>query len=135
MNRTSLHHGQVIQAGSEIRAGFPSPAESYMEEVFDLNERLIQHPAATFLVQVCGDSMIGAGIHHGDKLIVDRSLKPGDGKIVVANLEGEFVVKRLRIQGNRISLLSENPHFKTLEIGPENQFEIWGVVTYSIHSV
>jgi DNA polymerase V len=118
-----------------VQAGFPSPAEDYIEKKLDLNEHLIQHPAATFFVRVEGDSMIGAGIHKGDILIVDRSLDALSGRIVIAVLNGEFTVKRLKKEGEILYLIPENPKFPTLEIKPEWDFQIWGVVTYVIHNV
>ena len=116
-----------------VRAGFPSPAEDYLERNLDLNEHLIQHPAATFLVRADGDSMLGAGIHKGDILIVDRSLEASSGKIVIAVLNGEFTVKRLRIDQERLFLEPENPRYKAIEIDPSWDFQIWGVVTCVIH--
>jgi DNA polymerase V len=116
-----------------VQAGFPSPAEDYLEQNLDLNEHLIQHPAATFFVRVDGDSMKGAGIHRGDILIVDRALEPVNGRIVIAVVQGEFTVKRIRICAEKISLEPENPHYKSIEIDPNSDFRVWGVVTYVIH--
>lgn len=116
-----------------VAAGFPSPAEDYIEYRLDLNELLIDHPASTFFVKVQGQSMQEANIHSGDILIVDRSIEAKDGKIVIAVVGGEFTVKRLRIQGNRTILLPENPAYPTLEIRAGMELEIWGVVTYVIH--
>ena len=120
---------------SKVPAGFPSPAEDFIERSLDLNEFLIKHPAATFFVKVEGESMIGAGIHSGDILIVDRALTPEDKKIVIAVLNGELTVKRLRKQNGRIFLEAENKAFSALEITDTNDFQIWGVVTYVIHAV
>lgn len=125
---------KVPMAEALVAAGFPSPADDYIEYRLDLNELLIQHPAATFFVKVQGQSMMEANIHSGDILIVDRSLEAKDGKIVIAVVGGEFTVKRLRIQGNRTSLLPENPVYPVLEIRPGMELEIWGVVTYVIHA-
>ncbi|MDD5089368.1 MAG: translesion error-prone DNA polymerase V autoproteolytic subunit [Candidatus Wallbacteria bacterium] len=116
-----------------IAAGFPSPADDYIERKLDLNEYLIRHPAATFFVRVEGESMINAGIHPGDILIVDRALEPGDNKIVVALLEGEFTVKRLRKTCSGLFLLAENPAYAPIEIQQGANFEIWGVVAFVIH--
>ncbi len=118
---------------ADIPAGFPSPAEDYIEQQLDLHQHLVKHPAATFFVKVSGDSMQGAGIFSGDLLIVDRSLPPLNGKIVVAILNGEFTVKRLRIHGKKIWLLAENPTYPPISVGEENEFQVWGVVTYVIH--
>lgn len=120
---------------SRISAGFPSPAESYVDSKIDLNKELIKKPAATFLIRVEGDSMIGAGIHNLDILIVDRSLDPCSGKIVVAVLNGEFTVKRLKKNNGRAFLYPENPRYSPIEITKEMDFSIFGVVTYAIHSL
>lgn len=117
-----------------LAAGFPSPADDYLERPLDLHELLVEHPAATFFVRVQGDSMKGAGMHSGDILIVDRSLTPRDGKIVIALLNGEFTVKRLKIEGKRVYLIAENPHYPPTEVTEESEFQIWGVVTYVISS-
>jgi DNA polymerase V len=116
-----------------VKAGFPSPADDFVEQNLDLNEYLIQHPAATFFVRVDGDSMVGAGIQKDDILIVDRALQPSNGKIVVAVLNGEFTVKRLRIRAEKTFLEAENPAYKPIEIRPELDFRVWGIVTYVIH--
>ena len=116
-----------------VSAGFPSPAGDYVEGKLDLNRHLIRHPAATFFVRVTGDSMIGAGIHSGDLLIVDRAIEPTDGKVVVVALDGELTVKRLSIRDNRVTLVPENERYAPIDITPEHQFEIWGVVTNVIH--
>ncbi|MCB1081495.1 MAG: translesion error-prone DNA polymerase V autoproteolytic subunit [Chlamydiia bacterium] len=118
----------------QVKAGFPSPADDHIEQKLDLNHYLIQHPAATFFVRVEGNSMKNAGISSGDLLIVDRALSPKDGKIILAVLNGEFTVKRIRMQGKKLFLNPENPHFSPLEITEDMDFQIWGVVTYAIHA-
>ena len=118
---------------SGVSAGFPSPAEDYMEKKLDLNELLIQHPSATFFVRVNGDSMIGAGISHDNILIVDRSLEAVSGKIVIAIVGGEFTVKRLVKKGASYTLVAENPAYPPIPINEEASCEIWGVVTSSIN--
>lgn len=118
---------------THVQAGFPSPADDHIDGTLDLNEHLIKHPAATFFVRVTGDSMIGAGIHSGDILLVDRSLQVTDNKIVIAYINGEFTVKRILLRNNKCSLIAENKDFEPIEITPEMNFEIWGVVTYVIH--
>ncbi|MFC1799130.1 LexA family protein [Thermodesulfobacteriota bacterium] len=118
-----------------VAAGFPSPAEDYMEGQLDLNKHLIKHPAATFFVRVAGDSMIDAGIHPGDILIVDRSLEPADKKVVIAVVEGELTVKRIRMTGDRVFLVPENEKYETIAIDGEMNFDIWGIVTSVIHSL
>lgn len=118
-----------------VSAGFPSPADDYLEGKLDLNDFLINNPAATFLVRVTGDSMIGAGIHSGDLLIVDRSLTPKDRNIVIAVINGELTVKKLRITKNKVGLFAENKDYKPIEITSEMNFEVWGVVKSVVHSV
>ncbi|MDQ7798486.1 MAG: translesion error-prone DNA polymerase V autoproteolytic subunit [Candidatus Edwardsbacteria bacterium] len=120
---------------ASIAAGFPSPADDFLDKKLDLNEHLIRHPAATFFVRVQGNSMIQAGIHSGDVLIVDRSLEPADRKIVVAVVNGELTVKRLRRKKDRTVLTAENPEYQDIEVTPEMDFDIWGVVIHVIHSV
>lgn len=117
-----------------VSAGFPSPADDEMEEL-DLNELLIAHPAATFFLRVSGVSMIKAGIHDKDILIVDRSLEPAHGKIVIATLNGELTVKRLYKKEDRVQLIAENDAYPPIDISPEVDFRIWGVVTNVIHSL
>jgi DNA polymerase V len=119
---------------SSVQAGFPSAADDYLDRNIDLNEHLIKHPAATFFVKVKGDSMIGAGIYSGDMLIVDRSQESKNNSVVVAILNGEFTVKRLRKQEGKIFLIAENPNYKPIEIIPGMDFEVWGVVLHAIHS-
>ena len=120
---------------AKISAGFPSPADDYIDKRLDLNEFLIKHPAATFFVRVSGDSMIEAGIHSGDILVVDRAVEPGDNMVVVALLDGEFTVKRIKIIKKEFYLIPENPDFPPIKITPDMHFEVWGVVTYVIHPV
>ncbi len=118
-----------------IPAGFPSPADDYVDRKLDLNEFLVRHPAATFFVRVAGDSMTGAAIRSGDILVVDRALAPENNRIVIAALNGELTVKRIRKDGGRLFLVPENSDFAPLEVTPEMQFEIWGVVAHVIHSL
>ncbi len=118
---------------SAIQAGFPSPADDYIEQALDLNELIIKHPAATFYVRVQGDSMENAGIYSGDILVVDRSLTAHHKSIVLAVLDGEFTVKRLMMKDQEIYLVAENASYPHIKIRPETQFEVWGVVTYVIH--
>lgn len=119
---------------SRIAAGFPSPADDHIDDAIDLNEQLVQHPAATFFVRVQGHSMTGVGIHHGDLLVIDRSLEPKSGSIVVAVVNGELTVKRLEIVGERVRLMPENPAFQPLEIREGMELVIWGVVAHSVRS-
>ena len=120
---------------SAVAAGFPSPADSEMEGMLDLNEFLIRHPAATFFVRVNGVSMINAGIHHNDILIVDRSLEPVTGKIVVAAINGELTVKRLVKEEDAIRLIAENEGYPPINVSKESDLRIWGVVTSVVHPV
>ena len=121
--------------GSKVQAGFPSPADDFIEQHLDLNEYLIQHPAATFLVRAKGQSMINAGIFSGDILIVDKSLEPTHGKIVIAAIDGELTVKRLYRKDGVVKLQPENPDFPDLDISEQGETIIWGVVTNVIRDV
>lgn len=118
-----------------VPAGFPSPAEDYVEGRIDLNRDLIKHPLSTFYIRVSGDSMIGAGIMPGDLLVVDRAVEAHDGHIVIARVNDELCVKRLSTsEAGRICLLSENASYPPIEITEEMEFEVWGRVLYSISS-
>jgi len=118
-----------------VSAGFPSPTDDYIEGQLDLNRHLIKNPIATFFVRVTGDSMVGAGIHSGDLLVVDRSLEPRDGQVAIAVVDGELLVKRLRWRKSRLFLEAEHPDYPPLQIREAMNFEVWGVVTHSIHSL
>ncbi|QPJ64694.1 MAG: translesion error-prone DNA polymerase V autoproteolytic subunit [Candidatus Nitrohelix vancouverensis] len=120
---------------SNVSAGFPSPADDYIESRIDLNEHLIQHKEATFFLRVQGDSMTGMGILNDDLLVVDRSLPVETGNIVIAAIDGEFTVKQLLIrQGTRI-LKAAHPAYRDIVIDPEGDLEIWGVVRWAIHKL
>jgi DNA polymerase V len=114
---------------SRVPAGFPSPADDYVEGALDLNEHLIAHREATFFVRVRGHSMTGAGIADGDLLVVDRSLDAASGDIVVAVIDGELTVKRLWQRGGRVRLIAENPAFTPIELKDGQELAVWGVVT------
>ena len=118
---------------SRVQAGFPSPADDHLEDSLDLNKYLIHHEESTFFVRAQGDSMLGAGIYPGDILVVDKSLDAKNGKIVIAVVDGEFTVKRLQRYQNKITLKSENPNYRDIDIKKENELTIWGVVTSVIH--
>ncbi len=118
---------------SRLPAGFPSPADDYIEERIDLNKKLIKHPEATYLIRVMGDSMEKARIYDGDYLIVDRAIEPENNDIVLAIFDGDFTVKRLIKKIDRWFLVAENPKYPPFEITPEMDFEIWGKVTYIFH--
>ena len=117
----------------KVSAGFPSPADDYIEKTLDLNDLLIQKPAATFFVRAEGESMLGAGIHPNDILVVDRSLEPVVGKIVICALNGELTVKRLKSTGKEITLGAENPAYADIIVQEYIELVIWGVVTNVIH--
>lgn len=119
-----------------VPAGFPSPAEQYLEEAIDLNAHLIHagHEAATYIIRVSGISMIGAGIHDGDELVVDRAEERVIGKVVVAAHNGEMTVKRLRQRGDTLALVAEHPDYPDRIIAEGDDFAIWGVVTRVLHA-
>lgn len=120
---------------SRVSAGFPSPGDDHMEGKLDLNRHLIRNPPATFFVKAVGDSMINAGIHSGDILVVDRSLTPVSGKIVIAAIDGLLTVKRLHKEKGTLLLVADNPDYPSIEIQEGNEMIIWGVVTSVIHEV
>ncbi len=118
---------------SGVSAGFPSPADDYLDLPIDLNEFLIKHPAATFYVRVKGNSMEGAGIRNGDLLIGDRAEEPRNKSIVLGVIDGEFTVKRIKKKGSELYLMPDNPEFKPIKIDDNMDFQVWGVVTYVVH--
>lgn len=120
---------------NRVPAGFPSPAEDYIDKKLDLNEHLIKNPSATFFVKVTGHSMVNAGIYDGDILVVDRSLQASDQKIIIGIIDGEFTVKRIRKKNGQVWLLPENDEYQPVKITEEMDFRIWGVVTYAIHKL
>ncbi len=120
---------------SRVQAGFPSPADDYVEGTLDLNEHLIRHPAATFFVRATGDSMLGAGIHPGDLLVVDRAIHPADGRVVIAVLDGELTVKRLRLRDGLVQLVPENPAYAPITLTSDAELIVWGVVTSVVHAL
>jgi DNA polymerase V len=122
-------------ASSTVAAGFPSPADDYIDVGIDLNEVLIRHPSSTFFLRVSGDSMTGAGIHHGDLLVVDRSLEAQPGHIVVAVLDGSFTLKRLMRHDGQLRLEAANSDYPPLELHQCGDVQIWGVAIHVIHSL
>jgi len=120
---------------SRVSAGFPSPADDYIEQALDLNQLLIQKPAATFFVRAEGDSMIGAGIHSNDILIVDRSIEAVPNKVVICALNGELTVKRLVSKQGQLVLMAENPLYPDIPLHDDLDMTIWGVVTNVIHAL
>ena len=147
MRLSRIHSGPVLDfytpdfstqlelplAAGAISAGFPSPAEEYIELAIDLNKELIKHPAATFYARVKGSSMIDAGIADGDLLIIDKALEPKDGDIAVCFLDGEFTLKRLALKEDGIYLMPANAEFKPIRITEENDFLVWGMLAYIVH--
>jgi len=116
-----------------VMAGFPSPAEQYVEQALDLNELLVKHPAGTFFVRAAGDSMLQAGILPGDILVVDRTLEPIDGSIVIAAVDGEFTVKHINFDGNSVRLVAANPEYQPIMIEDGSELRLFGVITATIH--
>ena len=116
-----------------VNAGFPSPGENEFENKLNLNDYVVKHPAATFFIRVSGSSMEDAHIFDQDILVVDRSIESTLGKIIVARVGGEFTVKRLKKVKDQLFLVPENPKFPPIEIKPDTDFEVWGVVTYVLH--
>lgn len=118
-----------------ISAGFPSPALDFVNLTIDLNKHLIKHPSATFYGRVKGQSLKNAGIHDGDLIIIDRSIEPTNGKIVVCYIDGEFTAKRIKRTKNELLLMPENEDYKPIKIEEENNLIIWGIVTHVIKSL
>ena len=127
------NENKIAFYNSSIPAGFPSPAEDHIDIPLDLNEHLIRHPAATFYVYAKGNSMQNSGIYDGDLLIVDRAVEPKLKNIVIAIIDGEFTVKRISKIKNKIYLLPDNKEYQPIEIKDSLNFQIWGVVIYTIH--
>ena len=128
------------KVSGSVVAGFPSPAEQYLEPPLDLNELLVRRPAATYFVRVEGDSMVGAGIRDGDLLVVDRSLRPADGDVIIASVDGDFTVKTLRLgkreegKGKReVWLEPANPKFSIIKLESFQELDYFGKVTACIH--
>ncbi len=118
-----------------ISAGFPSPADDFLDASIDLNKELISNKDATFYGRVKGDSMIDAGLNDGDLLIIDKSIEPTNGKIAVCFIDGEFTVKRIKIERKIIWLVAENKNYPPIKVTEDNDFVIWGIVTNVIKSV
>lgn len=123
---------QIPLYSSRPQAGFPSPGDDQIEKVLDINDLVVKNPSSTFFVRVSGDSMEGAGIFSDDVLVVDRSLSPRDGSIVVAAVYGEMVVKRLRAKGNTHLLISENEQYAPITVSEHDDCFVWGVVVGSV---
>ncbi len=120
--------------GARVEAGFPSPADDYIDRSLDLHEALVTHPSATFFVRARGHSMTGAGIHDGDLLVVDRSRTAAPGHVVIAAVDGELTIKRLRQGKHGLQLVPENDAYPPIDINEDTDARIWGVVTWTIHA-
>jgi len=123
----------IVENG--ISAGFPSPADDFLDISIDLNKEYVKNPSTTFYGRVKGDSMINAGLNEGDLLIIDKSLEPIDDKIAVCFIDGEFTVKRIKIEKDIVWLVAENEKYKPIKVTAENDFIIWGIVTTVIKTV
>ena len=126
--------GQWIIADG-ISAGFPSPADDFQETRISLDKELVKNKDATFFARVSGDSMTGAGLNNRDLIIVDRSVRPEDGKIAVCLIDGEFTIKRIKKEKEKIYLVPENSKYKAIEVKEENELIIWGIVIYVIKNL
>lgn len=118
---------------STVPAGFPSPADDYVEARMDLHELTGATSPSCYFLRVAGESMVGAGIHDGDLLVVDRALAPASGAVVVASVDGELTVKRYVVRAGRAVLLAANPDYPPIELRDEQEMIVWGVVTHSLH--
>lgn len=119
-------------ANEGIKAGFPSPAQDYLEQAIDLNKELIKHPTSTFYGRVVGDSMRDEGIEEGDILVIDKSLELLDDDLAVCFIDGEFTVKRVRLEPDAAWLVPSNTNYPPLKVTKDNEFMVWGIVTYTI---
>ncbi|MBN2668203.1 MAG: translesion error-prone DNA polymerase V autoproteolytic subunit [Bacteroidales bacterium] len=117
-----------------ISAGFPSPADDFMDVSIDLNRDLIKNPASTFLGKVSGDSMQDLGINDGDLIVIDKSLEPSNGKIAVCFIDGEFTLKTIRIENDKLWLVPANAKYKPIEVTEDNHFVVWGILVHVIKS-
>ena len=120
---------------SGVAAGFPSPAEDFMDLALDLNKELVRNPASTFYARVRGTSMIDEGINNGDLFIIDKSIEPHDGALAVCFIDGEFTLKRFKDMGDHALLMPANKEFQPIMVNRENDFQIWGIVRYIIKKV
>jgi DNA polymerase V len=128
--RKMLH---LVQEG--ISAGFPSPADDFKELRISIDQEVVKNEEATFYARVSGQSMQGAGLDDGDLLVIDRSQEPENNAIAVCFIDGEFTVKRLKVEKDCIYLMPENPRYQPIKVTEENQLQIWGVVTYVVKKV
>ena len=126
---------EVWLAGEGVSAGFPSPADDFKETRISLDKVAVKNEAATFYARVAGQSMIGAGLDDGDLLVIDRSLEPQDGKIAVCLIDGDFTVKRLKVEKDCVWLIAENKRYKPIQVTEENELMIWGIVTHVLKAL
>lgn len=132
---TPIEPFSVSTLGEAVPAGFPSPAQDYVDEGIDLNRELIRHPASTFCARVAGDSMRDCGIDDGDLLIIDKALTPKEGCVAVCFVDGEFTLKRISIRADGIWLEPANPHYPALHVTDGSNFQVWGIVSYVVKSM
>ncbi|MBQ6938865.1 MAG: translesion error-prone DNA polymerase V autoproteolytic subunit [Muribaculaceae bacterium] len=132
---TPIEPFSVSTLGEAVPAGFPSPAQDYVDEGIDLNRELIRHPASTFCARVAGDSMRDCGIDDGDLLIIDKALTPKEGSVAVCFVDGEFTLKRISIRTDGIWLEPANPHYPALHVTDGSNFQVWGIVSYVVKSM
>ena len=125
-------HVELLYADEGIRAGFPNPAQDFMDLAIDLNTELIKHPSSTFYGRVKGDSLIDAGVHDGDILVIDKSLRPLNKDMAVCFIDGEFTVKRVRLEPDAAWLVPSNSNYPPIKVTKDNEFMVWGIVTYTI---
>jgi len=123
------------QARTAEATGFTAATDDYAERGIDLNEQLVRNKPATFFMRVRGDAMVGAGIFDGDVVVVDRSLNPASGRVVIATLNGEMLIRRFEKTFNRVRLVPETPRLAAIDVDPDADFSVWGVVTYAIHAL
>ena len=132
---TPIEPFSVSTLGEAVPAGFPSPAQDYVDEGIDLNKELIRHPASTFCARVAGDSMRDCGIDDGDLLIIDKALSPREGSIAVCFVDGEFTLKRISIHHDGVWLVPANPQYPALHVTEGSNFQVWGIVSYVVKSM
>lgn len=123
------------EARTAEATGFTAATDDYAERGIDLNEQLVRNKPATFFMRVRGDAMVGAGIFDGDVVVVDRSLNPASGRVVIATLNGEMLIRRFEKTFNRVRLVPETPRLAAIDVDPDAEFSVWGVVTYAIHAL
>jgi DNA polymerase V len=133
IEREAAYVLQTIYQKGDTRMGFPSPAGDYEEKRLSLDDLCVAHPISTFFMRITGDAMVGACIHDGDIIVVDRSITASHNAIVVVRVDEQFTVKRLLLYKRKIYLKAENPNYRTIEVTSRTDYEIWGVVTYVVH--